>query len=115
PKPGQARAATHHSPRRHQREGDPDLPHRYRRGDRVLQERRRPALRAAQPGAGGVSDDTMATGLVSHFVAMAGNNAWSNPRLLSACKALTAEEFSAKRTGFFPSLRATLNHILWVD
>ena len=35
------------------------------------------------------------TGLVSHFVAMAGNNAWSNHRLLGACKELTAEEFSA--------------------
>ena len=54
-------------------------------------------------------------GLVSHFVAMAGNNAWSNHRLLTACKALTPAEFAARRTGFFPSLRATLNHILWVD
>ena len=57
----------------------------------------------------------MATGLVSHFVAMAGNNAWSNHRLLTACKGLTPAEFAEKRTGFFPSLRATLNHILWVD
>ena len=57
----------------------------------------------------------MATGLTDHVVAMAGNNAWSNHRLLTACKALTAEEFAAPRTGFFPSLRATLNHILWVD
>jgi len=57
----------------------------------------------------------MATGLVAHFVAMAGNNAWSNHRLLTACRELTAEEFAAPRTGFFPSLRATLNHILWVD
>ena len=46
---------------------------------------------------------------------MARNNAWSNHRLLSACEALTAAEFAAPRTGFFPSLRATLNHILWVD
>ena len=57
----------------------------------------------------------MATGLVAHFVAMAGNNAWANHRLLTACKALTPEEFAQPRTGFFPSLRATLNHILWVD
>jgi len=61
----------------------------------------------------------MATRLVSHFVAhfvaMARNNAWANHRLLSACEALTAEEFAAARTGFFPSLRATFNHILWVD
>ena len=54
-------------------------------------------------------------GLVAHFAAMAGNNAWSNHRLLSACKALTPEEFAAPRTGFFPSLRATLNHVLWID
>jgi uncharacterized damage-inducible protein DinB len=57
----------------------------------------------------------MATGLAGHFVAMARNNAWANHRLLDACKALTPEEFAERRTGFFPSLRATLNHILWVD
>jgi uncharacterized damage-inducible protein DinB len=49
------------------------------------------------------------------MVAMAGNNAWSNHRLLSACEALTPEEFAAPRTSFFPSLRATCNHILAVD
>jgi uncharacterized damage-inducible protein DinB len=52
---------------------------------------------------------------VAHFVAMARNNAWANHRLLSACEALTAGEFAAPRTGFFPSVRATLNHILMVD
>ncbi len=57
----------------------------------------------------------MATGLVSHFRAMAYNNAWANHRLLSACEALTPAEFAALRTGFFPSLRATFNHILAVD
>jgi uncharacterized damage-inducible protein DinB len=57
----------------------------------------------------------MATELVNHFVAMARNNAWANHRLLSACEALSPEEFAAPRTGFFPSLRATFNHILWVD
>ena len=57
----------------------------------------------------------MATGLEGHVVAMARNNIWSNHRLLTACKALSAAEFSAPRTSFFPSLRATLNHILWVD
>jgi uncharacterized damage-inducible protein DinB len=57
----------------------------------------------------------MATGLVGHFVAMAHNNAWANHRLLSACEALTPEEFAAPRQSFFPSLRATFNHILWVD
>ena len=57
----------------------------------------------------------MATGLVGHFVAMAENNAWANHRLLSACEALTPEEFAAPRQSFFPSLRLTLNHILDVD
>ena len=57
----------------------------------------------------------MATRLASHLVAMACNNAWSNHRLLTACKALSAAEFAAPRTSFFPTLRATLNHILWVD
>ncbi|WIM10912.1 DinB family protein [Enhydrobacter sp.] len=57
----------------------------------------------------------MAAGLARHFVAMARNNAWANHRLLSACDGLTPEEFAAPRTSFFPSLRATLNHILWVD
>lgn len=46
---------------------------------------------------------------------MAYNNAWANHRLLIACLALTPQEFTAKRTGFFPSLRATLNHILIID
>jgi uncharacterized damage-inducible protein DinB len=49
------------------------------------------------------------------FRTMAYNNAWANHRLLTACTHLTPEEFAAKRTGFFPSLRATLNHILIID
>ncbi|MCI0754561.1 DinB family protein [Teichococcus vastitatis] len=47
--------------------------------------------------------------------AMAHNNGWANHRLLTACAALTPDEFAAPRTGFFPSLRATLNHILVID
>jgi uncharacterized damage-inducible protein DinB len=47
--------------------------------------------------------------------AMAYNNAWANHRLLRSCALLAAEEFAAPRTGFFPSLCATLNHILTVD
>ena len=55
------------------------------------------------------------TGLVGHFIAMARNNAWANHRLLKACAALSADEFAATRTSFFPSIKATLNHILTVD
>ena len=49
------------------------------------------------------------------FHAQACNNAWSNHRLLKACAGLTPEELAAPRSGFFPSLIATLNHILIVD
>ncbi len=47
--------------------------------------------------------------------AMAYNNAWANHRLLSACSQLTQADFEAPRTSFFPSIHATLNHILIVD
>jgi uncharacterized damage-inducible protein DinB len=50
-----------------------------------------------------------------HIRAQARNNAWANHRLLTACTALTPAEWVAPRTGFFPSLRATLNHILVID
>jgi uncharacterized damage-inducible protein DinB len=46
---------------------------------------------------------------------LAYNNAWANHRLLAACTALTQAAFEAPRTGFFPSLRATLNHTLVID
>jgi uncharacterized damage-inducible protein DinB len=49
------------------------------------------------------------------YRAMAYNNAWANQRLLNACAKLSQAEFLAPRTGFFPSIRATLNHILVVD
>lgn len=49
------------------------------------------------------------------FRQMAHNNAWANYRLLTACCALSQSEFEARRTNFFPSLKATLNHILVVD
>jgi uncharacterized damage-inducible protein DinB len=53
--------------------------------------------------------------LSQHFVTEAYHNAWANHRLLRACSELTSEEFAAKRTSFFPSIKATLNHILTVD
>ena len=49
------------------------------------------------------------------YRAMAYNNGWANHRLLIACEQLSQGEFTAPRTGFFPSLRATLNHILIID
>jgi uncharacterized damage-inducible protein DinB len=42
-------------------------------------------------------------------------NAWANHRLLNSCCQLSPADFAAKRTGFFPSIKATLNHIVTVD
>jgi uncharacterized damage-inducible protein DinB len=57
----------------------------------------------------------MAASLLRTLRAMAYNNAWANHRLLFACAALTQQEFDATRIGFFPSIKATLNHILTID
>ena len=53
--------------------------------------------------------------LAHHLLTEAYNNAWANHRLLGACAQLTQAEFEAPRTGFFPSIKATLNHTLTVD
>ena len=53
--------------------------------------------------------------LAHHFATMAYNNAWANHRLLTACARLSQDDFVASRTSFFPSLKATLNHIVTVD
>src|ERR1700720_5050473 len=57
----------------------------------------------------------MSVGLFQTYRAFAYNNAWANHRLLGACAELTQGEFEAERTGFFPSLQATLNHIYVID
>lgn len=49
------------------------------------------------------------------FRKLARNNALANTRLLGACARLQPGEFEAPRTSFFPSIKATLNHILIVD
>ncbi|MEH6630985.1 MAG: DinB family protein [Halopseudomonas aestusnigri] len=43
------------------------------------------------------------------------NNAWANYRLLKTCEQLSIEELTAKRSGSFPTILHTLNHILTVD
>lgn len=53
--------------------------------------------------------------LAHHLLTEAYNNGWANHRLLRACAELTQADFVAPRTGFFPSIKATLNHILTVD
>src|SRR5271169_3252966 len=55
------------------------------------------------------------TDAILSYRAMAYNNGWANHRLLAACARLSQSEFIAPRTGFFPSVRATLNHILVID
>ncbi len=57
----------------------------------------------------------MPASLVRTYQAFAYNNAWANHRLLTACADLNQEDFEAERTGFFPSLQLTLNHIYVVD
>lgn len=46
---------------------------------------------------------------------MAQNNAWANRVLHGACRQLSEEEYHAERSGFFPSIALTLNHIWEVD
>ena len=57
----------------------------------------------------------MLPSLIDHFRLQARNNAWSNARLSRACAELSPEAFAAPRVSFFPSLRQTLQHILFVD
>ena len=53
--------------------------------------------------------------LAHHLLTQAYNNAWANHRLLDACGQLSHVEFHARRSGFFPSIKATVNHNLTVD
>jgi uncharacterized damage-inducible protein DinB len=53
--------------------------------------------------------------LSAHFVDMARNNLWANHRLYGACAQLDDAERRAERTSFFPTIHATLSHILIVD
>jgi uncharacterized damage-inducible protein DinB len=57
----------------------------------------------------------MSAGFVQTYRAFAHNNAWANHRLLTACSILSQGDFEAERTGFFPSLQRTLNHIYVID
>lgn len=50
-----------------------------------------------------------------YFRRLARYNRWANRRLYEACGRLSDEEYFAPRTGFFPSIHKTLNHILLAD
>jgi uncharacterized damage-inducible protein DinB len=62
-----------------------------------------------------VEEIIMSVGLVQTYRAFGYNNAWANHRLLKACAELSQAEFEAGRTGFFPSLQLTLNHLYVID
>lgn len=51
----------------------------------------------------------------SVFRSLAYNNRLANHHMMSACGLLSQADFEAPRTGFFPSIKATLNHIFVVD
>ena len=51
----------------------------------------------------------------AHFQNMAGYNKWANGQLYDAVGKLSPAAFVAARSGFFPSLMRTLNHILVGD
>jgi uncharacterized damage-inducible protein DinB len=51
----------------------------------------------------------------THFERMARYNRWANRRLYGAVAQLEPEEFMAPRSGFFPSIAKTLNHIIIAD
>jgi uncharacterized damage-inducible protein DinB len=57
----------------------------------------------------------LSAGFVQTYCAFAHNNAWANHRLLTACAGLSQADFEARRTGFFPSIQRTLNHIYVID
>jgi uncharacterized damage-inducible protein DinB len=51
----------------------------------------------------------------AHFQTMAAYNRWANARLYEAAGKLSPAALAAPRSGFFPSLLKTLNHILAGD
>ncbi|MHC8286650.1 DinB family protein [Pseudomonas sp. XS1P51] len=53
--------------------------------------------------------------LSHHLLTMAYQNAWANHRLAKTWRQLSPVELAAPRVSFFPSICATLNHILTCD
>ena len=51
----------------------------------------------------------------AHFERMARYNHWANRRIYGAVAQLDDEEFHAPRSGYFPSLAKTLNHLVVTD
>ena len=51
----------------------------------------------------------------AHFERFARYNRWANRRLYAAVAQLDSAAFTAPRSGFFPSIAKTLNHLLVAD
>jgi uncharacterized damage-inducible protein DinB len=51
----------------------------------------------------------------TYFESLARYNRWANRRVYAALAELGADEIAAPRTGFFPSLLKTLNHLIVTD
>jgi uncharacterized damage-inducible protein DinB len=51
----------------------------------------------------------------SYARAMARYNAWQNRSVYAACEQLSDAQRKENRGGFFGSIHATLNHMLWAD
>ena len=51
----------------------------------------------------------------AHFERMSRYNRWANRQLYGAVAKLSPDEFHAPRSGFFPSLAQTLNHMVVTD
>ena len=51
----------------------------------------------------------------THFVKMAGYNAWANTRLYAEAHSLPDESYRKNVGAFFGSLHGTLNHLLVTD
>lgn len=53
--------------------------------------------------------------MLDYFAALARYNNWANQRLYGAVAELGEADIAAPRTGFFPSLLKTLNHLVVTD
>jgi len=71
--------------------------------------------RLPERGAIGVKADVLGETMKAHFERMSRYNRWANRQLYGAVAQLDEAEFLAPRTGFFPSLAKTLNHLVVTD
>ncbi|MEO1612970.1 MAG: damage-inducible protein DinB, partial [Pseudomonadota bacterium] len=55
------------------------------------------------------------TDLLENFRLSARNNRYANAMIATACEELGAEGVWAKGVNFFPSIGATLNHLIAID